>query len=272
MISAGVEGAPYDIVMTDEIWASDLRHKGFYTSLPMDKVPMLKDLSPVARMQNDEGALFDIEPIGIAYRTDLIKTPPKSWKDLWSPQYKGKLGLYTITNTVGGIFLMLTSKIWGGDPKNVDVGFAKIKELKPFHQSDFSGNMEILLTQGEVPIGILETPAVARLRQKGVKVAYVIPTEGMMMFDEDISVTKASKNKDAAYAFVNYLLSPRVQEKFMRKFFSTSPNTKVVVPPELQKDIPISGERTKVILRWDYDWYNQNKGDFIKRWDREISG
>jgi putative spermidine/putrescine transport system substrate-binding protein len=258
--------------MTDEIWAADLRRRGFYAQLPISKVPSLQQIAPVARIPQDMGSLFDIEPIGIAYRTDLITTPPKSWKDLWAPEYHGKLGLYTITNTVGGVFLMLASKLWGGDPQKVDVGFAKIKELKPFHVVDFSGTMETLLTQGEVQIGILETPAVARLRQKGVKVQYVLPPEGLLMFDEDVSVTKGSKNPDAAFAFVNHLLNVSSSEKFMTKFYSTPVNSKVTVPPNLRTDVPVYGDKTNMILRWDYNWYNDHKADFIQRWNTEIGG
>ena len=37
---------------------------------------------------------------GIAYRTDMVDRPPKSWKDLWEPAYKGKLIIPDI-NAVG---------------------------------------------------------------------------------------------------------------------------------------------------------------------------
>lgn len=271
MLSAGPERPPYDVVVTDEVWAVDLRRKGFYAKLPPDKVPYLKDIHPLARVQNDEGSLVLVDPIAIAYRTDLVQNPPKSWKDLWKPEYKGKIGLYTITNTAGAYFLMLTSKIWSGDPKNVDVGFAKIKELKPFHQVDFGGGIETQLTQGEIQIGILNIPAVARLKHQGIKIDYVIPSEGLMMFDEDMSVPKGSKNIETALAFDNYMLSPAVQEKWMRKFWSTPVNVKVTVPADLRGDVPIYGDKIGTILKWDLGWYNDHKEVFITRWNQEIS-
>ncbi|MBI4279357.1 MAG: extracellular solute-binding protein [Armatimonadetes bacterium] len=272
MLAAGVDRAPYDVVITNEIWASEERRKGFFATLLPDKVPNLKDVHPAARIKGDAGVLVIIQPVGIAYRTDLVQKPPASWKDLWKPEYKGKLGLYTITNTAGATFLMVAAKVWAGDAKKVDVAFSKIKELKPFRQTDFSGNMEALLTQGEVHIGILDVPAVPRLSRQGVKLAYVIPREGMFMFEQDANVTRASKNKEAAYAFINYLLSPAVQLKWSRKFFLTPVNTKVQVPEELRKDVPIHGDKIRSILQWDWNWYNDNKENFIKRWTREISG
>ncbi|MBI4279362.1 MAG: ABC transporter substrate-binding protein [Armatimonadetes bacterium] len=272
MYAAGMDKAPYDIVITNEIWAAEHRRKGFYAPFPPDKVPNLKDVHPLAKMKDNTGVLFILLPIGIGYRTDLVKTPPRSWKELWKPEYKGKLGLYTITNTAGGIFLMLTGKIWGGDYKKADLAFDKIKELKPFRQTDFSGNMEALLTQGEIHVGVLDIPAVVRLRKGGVKIGYIIPAEGMYMFEQDVNVTKGSRNKDRAFAFVNFLLSPPIQEKWMRQFWATPTNLKVKVPLDLQVDIPIHGEGIRKILQWDWDWYNDNKENFIRRWTREISG
>lgn len=272
MYSASPDRSPYDVVITNEIWSADHRRKGYYAPLPPAKVPNLKDTYPLVRRPNDIGVLFIILPIGLAYRTDLVAKPPLSWKDLWKPEYKGKLGLYTITNTAGGLFLMLTSKVWSGNPKNPELAFQKIKELKPFRQTDFSGNMETLLTQGEVQIGVLDLPAVARLRRQGIKLAYVIPLEGLIMFEQDANVTKGSQNKEGAYAFINYLLSPAVQEKWMRKFWATPGNKKVDIPADLRSDIPIFGNRMQTILQWDWDWFNDRKEDFIKRWNREISG
>jgi putative spermidine/putrescine transport system substrate-binding protein len=272
MYSASPDRSPYDVVITNEIWAADHRRKGYYVPLPAAKVPNLKDAYPLVRRPNDVGVLFIILPMGLAYRTDLVAQPPLSWKDLWKPEYKGKLGLYTITNTAGGLFLMLTSKVWSGNPKNSELAFQKIKELKPFRQTDFSGNMETLLTQGEIQIGVLDLPAVARLRHQGVKIAAVMPLEGLIMFEQDANVTKGSQNKEAAYAFINYLLSPAVQEKWVRKFFASPGNKKVDVPADLRSDIPIFGNKMQTILQWDWDWFNDRKEDFIKRWNREISG
>jgi putative spermidine/putrescine transport system substrate-binding protein len=34
-------------------------------------------------------AAFSLGQLGLAYRTDLVKTPPKNWLDLWNPEYKG---------------------------------------------------------------------------------------------------------------------------------------------------------------------------------------
>jgi hypothetical protein len=100
--------------MTNEVFASALRKEGFFEKLDLSKVPNYADLYPLAKTTDGYGAIAAVSPIGIGYRTDMIKTPPKSWKDLWTNrEFKGQLGMYQIANSAGYMFLMLVSRIYG---------------------------------------------------------------------------------------------------------------------------------------------------------------
>jgi putative spermidine/putrescine transport system substrate-binding protein len=270
--AAGVDNPPYDVMMTNEIWASLERREGFFIPLPLEKVPNLQEVHPHFRNKDDNGVLGIIMPIGLAYREDLVQKPPTSWKDLWeNPEFQGKIGLYTITNSAGMMFLMLIAKIYGDSQYNIDAGFEAIQKLKPFKQVDFSGTLETQLERGEVLIGPLDAPAVARLRKRGVKIAFAAPKEGLFMFEQDFNVLKGSKNKDLAFAYINYQLSRPVQEKWVKEFFITPANKQVEIPPDLQDDIPIVGEKVKEILVWDWDAFNDKRQEIIERWNKEIS-
>jgi len=272
MRAAGVDNPPYDVMMTNEIWASLERREGFFIPLPIDKMPNLNELYPICRNKDDNGVLGIIQPIGLAYREDLVRKPPKSWKDLWeNPEFQNKIGLYTITNSAGMMFLLLISKIYGGSEYKIDAGFEAIKKLKGFKQVDFSGTMEIMLTRGEISIGPLDAPAVARVKKAGAKIAFVIPEEGVFMFEQDFNVLKGSKNKELAYKYINYILRRDVQEKWVREFFISPANRYVKIPDDLKDNIPITGEKMKSILTWDWDAFNDRRQDIIERWNKEIS-
>ena len=191
-----------------------MRADGYYAALPPDKVPNLDHVAPNLRIKEGSGVLALVGPIGLAYRTDKIKTPPKAWKDLWTvPEYKGKLGIYNIVNSAGQMFVTLTSKLWTGGDKDIDTAYKKIAELKPFKQTDFSGDMEKLLVQGEVLIGILDMPAAVRLKKSGAPIGWVGPAEGLIMFEQDVAVTAGSKNKAAAFTYVNWMLKKPFREE-----------------------------------------------------------
>lgn len=272
MRAAGVDGAPYDVLMTNEAFASIERVEGYFETLSPDKIPNMKDVLPIGRYGDNSSVIGIIQPIGLAYRTDLVKTPPESWKDLWSrPEWKGKIGLYTITNSAGYMFLLFMAKVFGGSTDKVDVALAEIKKLKPFAQLDFSGTMEIQLTRGEVSVGPLDFPTIARMKQKGVPVDVVAPQEGVFMFEQVFSVLKGSKNKELAYHWIDYILRPDVQEKWVREFFISPLNAKAKIPDDLKALIPINGDRLKEITVFDWADANKNRDTVIERWNKEMA-
>jgi putative spermidine/putrescine transport system substrate-binding protein len=271
---AGKNNPPYDVIIANTTWVSALRKEGFFAKLTVDKVPNLADVWPELRDKTDTGVITLVGPLGIAYRTDLVSNPPKRWKDLWKPEYKGKLGLYSINNSAAPMFLMLVAKLYSGDDKNMDVAFQKMKELIPFRQSDFSGDMEKLITSGEIQIGILGAADVARLKRQGIPLAWNPPLEGVFMFEQDTNVPQFSANRELAFKFVNYFLSPTVQEKWMRGYYWTPANKKVKIPTDLEADVPYHTQvQIRSIMRWDWDWVNAgNREKMIERWNREIVG
>lgn len=269
--AAGVENPPYDVLMTNEVWASVERSEGFFEPIDEEKVPNLADLWPIARYPNDEAVIGTLAPLGLCYRSDLVDEPPTSWKDLWDrPEWKGKTGVYTVTNSAGYMFLLMTAKIFFGSEYEIDKAIDKVKELLPFNQVDFSGSMETALSRGEVVIGPIDFPAAARLKESGVSVEIVAPEEGVFMFDQVFNMLKGSKNKEAGYEWINYILRPDVQVKWVENYFWSPVNKKVEVPEALKSKVPISGEKMASIQRWDWTKANENRDHVIERWNKEM--
>ncbi len=82
--------------MTNERYAVGLRGAGFFAPLPAASMPHLADVAPVARYPGDTAVTGLVSPFGLAYRTDLVKMPPRAWRDLWNAEYKGQIGFYSI--------------------------------------------------------------------------------------------------------------------------------------------------------------------------------
>lgn len=272
MRAAGTASAPYDVLMTNEAFASIERDEGFIEALPVEKIPNMKDVVPIGRMPKDSGVIGIIQPLGLAFRSDMVKTPPTAWKDLWTnPEFKGRTGLYTITNSAGYMFVLMMAKVFGGSEDKIDAALQEIKKLKPFAQIDFSGTMEIQLARGEVVVGPLDFPTVARMKSKGVPIDIVAPKEGVFMFEQVFSILKAGKNKELGYKWIDYILRPDVQEKWVREFFISPLNAKAVVPPDLKALIPIHGERFKEVTVFDWAVANRNRDTIIERWNKEMT-
>jgi len=261
---------PYSFLMVNEIIGTVLRAEGYFEPWPADKVPNLKNVHPKANLDNaNQGVTVMFSPIGIAYRSDLVKTPPKSWKDLWNnPEFKNKIGLYEIANTAGYNFLLMTSKIYGKGPFDFDAGFSQVEKLKPFPQAALAGAMAVLLTRGEIVAGPLDISETLSMQKKGVPVAWAAPSEGMFMFDQTFSLLKNAPNKDAACAFLDYMLSEEVQAKLAQEFQAVPSNKNVKLPPEVAAEQPMTVNELDKIVAFDWAEANKLRDGATERWNR----
>ncbi|MGV6873592.1 extracellular solute-binding protein [Pseudochelatococcus sp. B33] len=270
-VRAAGGNSPLTVFMANENYAHLLRSEGIFEPIPVEKVPNLERVYPFVKNKDNNGVRAIISPIGLAYRTDLVKTPPTAWADLWdNPEFKGKIGLYQIGATAGMLFLALTAKIFGSSETDMDVAFAQVRKLLPFQQADFSGTNSTLLARGDVNVAMLDFPEVVALKQRGVPVELVVPTEGVVAFDQSFNIVKGGAEKEAAYRYINYILDPEVQTQMAREFYTAPTNMDSVVPADLSAEIPISGERMSEINWFNWDVINPMMPEILDRWNREV--
>lgn len=267
--AAGLQSPPYSIVMINEVFAAALRNEGFFEPLDLARVPNYQELYPMARTGNGTGAIAALSPIGIGYRTDLVRTPPTSWRDLWeNPEFAGRIGLYNFANSAGKMTLLLASKVWGNDQYDVDAGFEALARLGQVVQVDF--NLSTAMAAGEIVVAPFDFGEITRLRKQGLPVDCIIPEEGMLMFDQTLCILAHGPQKDMAYEYANFMMSAEVQDLMMREFYTSPTNANVVVPPELAEDIPVSGAAMEQILHWDWSFVNENNAELSDRWARVV--
>ncbi|HKO23646.1 MAG TPA: extracellular solute-binding protein, partial [Chloroflexota bacterium] len=82
MRAAGKHNPPYDVFVTNETYLAQLRLQGFFTPLPLNKVPNIKYVPSHLRQKDNVGVLGLVGALGIVYNSSTIKDKPRSWKDL----------------------------------------------------------------------------------------------------------------------------------------------------------------------------------------------
>ncbi len=270
-IRAGGGDAPYSIFMGNENIATLLRSEGFFEPLDASKLPNLANVYDNFKNPGLNGVRGIISPIGLGYRTDLVKTPPKSWDDLWSnPEFKGKIGLYQIGNTAAVLFLLLTAKLYGGSEDKIDVAFDKIKQLLPFEQVSWSGAAAASLVRGDSIVAPVDWGEVIALRKKGAPVDMVVPEEGVVAFEQSFNLVKTGPAKDEAHAYLNYILDPKVQAQYSGALYTSPCNTETTLPDDLAAEIPILGDKMKSIISFDWDAYLPKIPEVTDRWNKEM--
>ncbi len=248
------------------LYASDK----LFQKLDLSKIPNLKDAYPIALRSPYAVGLYSYV-YAPAYRTDLMPDfKISSWKDLWSDQVKGKLGLPDFDPSH---IILAAAKLSGADAKDWKKGIPLLKQLKPnikaFYQSDAT-SQEMMKT-GETPVQVLLSINAYHQMSQGIPIKLVIPEEGGVVGVDAIGISTGTKMTDAAYEFVNTALDPKVQEKLCGLYKCSPMSAKAHVSEEmaklpgiftsaeqLSKQIVVDDEtRAKLLPEWK-SWFTEN--------------
>jgi spermidine/putrescine transport system substrate-binding protein len=212
LIASG--GAGYDVVFVSSPFAEILHNLGIAETLDHARIPNIANLYPEAtQLAHDPGNTFSIPyawgTTGLCYRSDLMAEAPDSWNDLLSPaaDVTGKTTMLATERwLLGAGFLANGLSVNATD----EAALAKVRDtltaakgtLLAYDDTTFYAKLvsgEAVLTQawdGWCNYGIAEN----------ADIRYVIPSEGSDLWVDTIVIMAGSENKDAAYAFVNYIL------------------------------------------------------------------
>ncbi len=271
-VTAARNNPPIDVMLHDPGPALTAIGQGLVDNFPVEKSAYYKDLIPEA--QDAHGPAIFFQVVGLTYNPDKIKTPPTSWKDLWKPEYKGRVGITTLNSTLGTGWLVEVAKMFGGSESNVEPGFKAINDLKPNLGAVAAnpGALAALFQQGQIDISPGNFNAIQLLKARGVAVEFVAPKEGAIAFKTTIHVVKNSPNRDLAVALIEAAMSPEVQTQLMQAPYLIVPtNTKVKMEGEIAKVLAKDhAEMKKRFVFQDWKKINEQRGAWIERFNREV--
>ncbi|TRW93135.1 ABC transporter substrate-binding protein [Paracoccus sp. M683] len=144
---------------------------------------------------------------GIVYNTGA-KDVPASWADLERPEYKGLVAspspLYS-----GAAMIHLATLT--NDPA---LGWKHYEALAANETRAEGGNGGVFkaVASGEKPYGVLVDYMALRAKAEGSPVDFVFPSEGVTYVTEPVAIMEGAANRDAAEAFVDFVLSEEGQQ------------------------------------------------------------
>jgi putative spermidine/putrescine transport system substrate-binding protein len=213
---------------------------------------------------------LDYAAFGVAYRTDRIKNVPKSWRDMWSSEYKGRLIWPDLTTSGGYEMLVMAARLNGGGEKNIDPGFEALKRLKPNVRKFYKSNPEAtqIFERGEADIGPWFDGRTWGLVDKGMAMDWTAPAEGATVGMVSYHIAKHTSKMEICKQFVNFAISVEAQEAFCNGMQYGPVNRKAkLVPPASKRVPPLS----KLVM---LDWFaiEPQMANWLDRWNREIVG
>jgi iron(III) transport system substrate-binding protein len=193
----------------------------------------------------------------IAYNTELVKNPPKTWMDLTKEEYKGKK-IGQVVGPSGGTTwtrIMFERQVLGEDywKKNAALEIALYPSGAPTSDA---------LVRGEISIAPLLYNIIYTKIVEGAPAEAIFAPEGVPIIPYADGITKTSKSPNAAKLFMNWRLSKEGQTFAIKSLGNI---TSLKEPPLFPK-----GWDPKVIKVWvpKFDEFEKLRDKWLEDWNK----
>ncbi|KQZ11264.1 spermidine/putrescine ABC transporter substrate-binding protein [Agromyces sp. Root1464] len=240
-----------DVAFVSGQYAQALGEQGLLAELDKSLIPNEEHLYPEAlELAYDPGNVYS-EPYawgttGLCYRPDLTGYDPTSWNDLLNPKPElvGKTTMLSTDRWLAEPALKAAgASINTTDDDELAAAKEQLLETKStllayddttFYSKLVSGEAAMVQAwDGWCNYGIAEDPSIK----------FVVPEEGSDLWVDTMTVLESSKNKEAAMAFLNYILDPEVQTWVAENILYKVPNKAAMeaLDPALIESYPTLG-------------------------------
>jgi putrescine transport system substrate-binding protein len=286
---AGSSG--FDVVVPTASYFERQIKAGVYLTLDKSKLPNLKNMDPqlmerVAQHDpgNAHGVIYMWGTNGIGYNEKMVKelmpdAPLDSWRLVFDPAVASKIAKcgISVLDSPAEMMRVVLSYL-GRDPnsqKPEDSAAAEdtLLKIRPYIRNINSSEYIEALANGDlcVAVGyngdILQARDRARDANKGVEIKYIVPKEGSILWFDMLAIPKDAPHPDAAYAYLNYIMEPKVTadiSNFKRYANANAASAPYVLdsvkndpgiypPPELRQKLAVqladSPDQTRAITR-----------------------
>lgn len=264
-----------DVIELSQAMTAKGIEEGLFEDIDLSKIENAGDMITAAKTMADagQGVAYTINSIGIMYNPEAVDFEIKSFDDLWDPRLEGVVSIPEITTTFGPAMVYMASDHAGVDIKsdNGEAAFNALAELKPNLVKTYTKASDLInmFTSGEVAVAIVGDFGVPTIQAANPDLVYVTPDITYANFNT-ISITKNCKNKDLAYAYLNYRLSPELQTKTGKALNEAPTNSKVEFTEEESKNMTY-GEKAANAKVLDYSFVNPQLNSWIDQWNRIIN-
>jgi len=227
-LQAGASG--YDVIIPSDYTVTIMTNQGMLEPLNKTKIPNFDNIDPlVLNKEYDPGNKYTVPyqwgTSCLVVDTGKVSRPITKWADLWDPAFEGKVVLLDDEREVLGMTLAVLGYDKNStDPAQLEEAKQKFLELMPNVKLFDSDSPKTALLSGEVWLGQTWNGEAALAHQENPDIDYIIPEEGCTVWFDNLAVPKGAPHKDAAMAFINYVLDPHASILITAEFPYSNPN------------------------------------------------
>jgi len=205
----------------------------------------------------------------LVYNKEKLDKPPKSFRDVLDPKYKGRTGFSDILYLFNTLFLSLAE---GGKGDSFEPGWKFLSKLKGNQPKIFPSNEAVAAAfkSGEIWISCMWKARALQWRDAGLPLEFVIPEEGAIPVTFEAAVPKSSQNPKGAWEYMNALLDPAGQVDFARGMGYAPTVKNAALPADLQARVGFTKAELARIVPYDLKKLAPRRGDSMDFWNKEF--
>lgn len=276
--AARANQAPADVSMIAQLPRIKGERSGLWAKLDADKMSNISVLPDHFVHRYEDGSVYGTGAVSwyitLVTNTDAYADAPASWKALWDPANKDKLGLMSLATNSFLLEITATTYFGGTDILKTEEGILKVMdklaEVKPNVRLWYrdEGQFQQALETGEIPMGEYYHDVTSLAASQDKPVRSTFPEEGAVLDSGSWVVSKASSALDQSQIFIDYMAQPEIQAKLSRNVGTapTVPREKTDLTDE--EFAAVSSDKQPILPLYDIyvdrgDWINQKWSEMI---------
>ena len=231
----------YDVIVPTNDFVERMIAADMLMPLDHAAIPNMANIDPAFRdAAFDPGRRHSVPymwgTMGIGYRKSRCDGVPDSWRWLYdSDRYSGRCALLSEAGTVlGAAFKYMGHPLNTTDPKLIEAAERLIVAQKPHLKLFAPDNGQDLLLSGEVDIAMEWNGDILQAMAKDDDIAYVVPREGSILWEDTLAIPKGAPHPGNAHAFINFVLEAEAGAAIARTIRYATPNAaaKALLPAD----------------------------------------
>ena len=240
--------ADYDVVVPSDYMVRILIHLGLLKPLEKSRLRNLGNLDPrfldkSFDPQNRYSVPYVWGTTGYGYDRRRARGSLDSWAPLFDPANRGQiLMLDDMRECFSAALKYLGQSINTTDPAVLRRAADVLKKQKPLVKTYNSSDFEHILASGDVAYAHGYNGQIAKVvAENPGRLAYVVPKEGATIWVDSVCIPARARHTDAIYAFLDYVMDPRVNARIVNAIRYASANlpARRWISPEILGDTAV---------------------------------
>jgi putative spermidine/putrescine transport system substrate-binding protein len=279
LMRASRNNPKYSVMFVDDIGVALAKGEGLIEKLPAEQIPSMERVLKRFIFYDGYGAAFAMSAAGMAYNNQTGK-PLDSYGDLWDPKLKARYLMETPKATQSLYLLIAAVSVVTGRPYKeaqywIDSAWPKMEALKPNVLSIFDTDATVMqVAQGNADYaGLFYSKSVNPYTMQGAPIAMCYPKEGTFAGINTVTLVKNCPERELAIAFINWMLSPDIQQLLAERTLTAPSLSGLSFKPEAEKYMayPESKMDEMGIFSPDWAFINPMRSHLIERYN-EVFG